>query len=68
MTPHEIELFDEFLVNCFEDGMKKRELRLSEKEVEFLINKYPASRVEQFSVIDDTDGKIWYEVSIRSNE
>lgn len=65
MTPRDMELFDNFLSSCFEDGIGTRELRLSDVEVKFLMEKYPASSVHQFSVIDDTDGKVWYEVSLR---
>jgi hypothetical protein len=66
MTPSEVEIFENFLSDCFEDGIRTRELRLSEQEVKFLIGKYPSSSVRQCSVSDDTDGKVWYEVSIRS--
>jgi hypothetical protein len=65
LTPSEVEQFEKFLSGCFEDGIRSRELRLSDEELRYFIAKYPASNVQRLPGIDDADGKAWYEVSVR---
>lgn len=65
MTPSEVKAFERFLSDSFEEGIRTRQLRLSEVEVALLIEQYPVASVQQFSVSDEIDGKVWYEVSIR---
>jgi len=63
MNSIEIEKFECFLEDSFREGNMLRELRLSEQEIEFLSKKYPRANLKKIKANDNSDEKVWYEVS-----
>lgn len=62
MNDYDIKKFERFLLDSFEDGIQNRELRLSEREVIYLKEKFPDAKVQKCLGRVCTDGKEWYEV------
>ena len=55
--------FESFLAESFREGNLFRELRLSDQEIKHLKNKYPRARFNKITTQDDSEDRIWYEVS-----
>lgn len=55
--------FENFLADSFKDGNMLRELRLSNKEIEYIKDKYPQAVIKRIMTDDNKDGRIWYELS-----
>ncbi|MBY0121234.1 hypothetical protein [Bacillus sp. S/N-304-OC-R1] len=65
MKLNEAEKFKEFLEESFGDGVKIRELRLSDEETEYIKRNYPKASLNTSMPKQAPDGKIWYKVSLK---
>ncbi|SDK66872.1 hypothetical protein [Natronincola ferrireducens] len=68
MTPNEIKRLEEFLEDSFGAGVYFRELRLSNEEMEYVKRKYPRAELKKCVTRECSDGKIWWEVNLLSNQ
>ncbi|NLL18714.1 MAG: hypothetical protein GX262_06775 [Clostridia bacterium] len=59
MADKEVERFEDFLEDSFKKNVS-RELRLSGKEVEYILSKYPKAIITGLSNGESSDGKHWY--------
>lgn len=66
MISKEIEQFEVFLADSFNEGTISRELRLSNKEIQFLKTKYPGVIFNKLVTQEYSDAKAWYEVKFQS--
>ena len=66
MTSSEAKKFEEFLSESFREGVRFRELRLSNDEIEYLRKTYPKISLKKICTTEYTDGKCWYEVRLYS--
>lgn len=64
MTALETEAFEQFLVVSFAGGIRLRELRLSEVELQFIAARYPNACTKPLEARAYPDGKRWFEVSL----
>lgn len=64
MTAHETEAFEQFLAVSFAGGIRLRELRLSEAELQFITARYPNACTKPLEARAYPDGKLWFEVSL----
>ncbi|MDW7672901.1 MAG: hypothetical protein SCK28_00040 [Bacillota bacterium] len=60
--------FEEFLSESFFDGLKHRELRLSDEEVKYIQREYPKSILKRIQTNQYLDGKTWYNVKLISDK
>lgn len=64
MNTNDLKNFECFLADSFKEGNLFRELRLSEKEIEYLKEKYPRAALRELAATQDqSDERMWYEVS-----
>ena len=63
MNNFDMTKFESFLAESFREGNLFRELRLSDQEIEHLKNNYPRARFNKITTQDDSEDRIWYEVS-----
>lgn len=68
MTSKEIMDLDKFLEDSFQDGIYRRELRLSQREVEYVKRKYPSASIKKCKAAECSDGKIWWDVNLLAHE
>jgi len=67
VNTREIKNFECFLADSFKEGNMLRELRLSEKEIEYLKKKYPRAALRELAATQDqSDERVWYEVGFSS--
>jgi hypothetical protein len=59
----DMEKFEYFLADSFREGNTLRELRLSDQEIDHLKKTYPRALLNQITVQDSSDDRVWYEVS-----
>jgi len=64
MTGDKQKQFEFFVAKSFENGVMLRELRLSNEEREFLLNRYPKANLKLILSPEYADGKAWYEVKL----
>ncbi|MFD2043654.1 hypothetical protein ACFSTA_04605 [Ornithinibacillus salinisoli] len=60
--------FDEFLLESFKDGVRIRELRLTDDEANYLKWKIPKAEFKKLRDCEKTTSKNWYEVNTRPTE
>ncbi|MUK88661.1 hypothetical protein GMD78_09685 [Ornithinibacillus sp. L9] len=60
--------FDEFLLESFKDGIRVRELRLTEDEANYLKWKIPKATFKKIRDCEYASTKKWYEVNTRPSE
>ncbi len=65
MTFSEAEKFNEFLEECFGEGVTIRELRLSNEETEYIRKIYPKASFNKNQSTEAPDGKAWYKVVLK---
>jgi len=63
MKSTEITKFEYFLAESFREGNMLRELRLSDQEIEHLKKKYPRAILNKIATQDNSEDRVWYEVS-----
>lgn len=62
MTVNEIEKFESFLSESFTEGVRVRELRLSNEEMEYIKKKHPEASLKNIITREYSDGKVWCEM------
>jgi hypothetical protein len=48
MDPNEVEKYQEFLFDSLETGIKFPEIKLTEKEIQFITNSYPEVSIQKY--------------------
>lgn len=64
MEMHEIKQLEDLMESCFRDEQYCMELRLSDKEIEYLRRNYPKAVIENIPDSRCNDGKSWYMVRL----
>lgn len=64
MSSHVMETFERFLAEPFANGVKSRELRLSESQLVYVQTKYPKAQCKPFVSRNYSDDKTWFEISL----
>lgn len=64
MSSHTMETFERFLAESFADGVKSRELRLSEAQLVYVQTKYPTAQCKPCVSRQYSDDKAWFEISL----
>lgn len=65
MTSQEKRRFERIFLESFENDISVRELRLSDEELQHLGEFIPRAEIREMPVPVCSDGKKWYEVSLR---
>lgn len=64
MSSHAMETFERFFAESFADGVKSRELWLSEAQLVYVQTKYPKAQCKPFVSRKYSDDKTWFEISL----
>lgn len=64
MTSDQVEKFNKFLSESFEEGLSCRELRLSEEEMEYIKKIYPRVSFKKIASKEHSDRRVWFEVKL----